>query len=225
MNRIEIGKKRVGDGEPCYIVAEAGSNHNGSFEQALRLIDVAAKAGVDAVKFQNFKANKLYPQTAGESDYLEISKPIYEIIKEMEMPDDWLPDLVAYCMEKGVTFLSSPFDEQSADLLEPYVPAYKIASYEMTHFPLLRHIAKKKKPMIVSTGTSKLEEVKKTVKVIQSEGNEEIILLQCTASYPTPLEAINARAVVTMREATGCLTGKFRPALSSITKHGVPFRL
>lgn len=207
MIRLKIGQRWVGAGEPCFIVAEAGSNHNGIFEQAQRLIDVAAEAGVDAVKFQHFKAAKLYPPSAGESDYLHVNKSIYDIIREMETPDEWAPRLAGYCRERGLAFLSSPFDEASADLLEPYVPAFKVASYEMTHIPLLRHIARKGKPMIVSTGTATLDEVVHSVDVIRAEGNEQVILLQCTASYPTPLEAVNARALVALREATGLLTG------------------
>jgi N-acetylneuraminate synthase len=207
MKRIKIGERWVGDGESCFVIAEAGSNHNGDFEQAMRLIDAAVTAGADAVKFQHFKAAKLYPKSAGESDYLRQSKSIYEIIREMETPDDWIPRLATYCRERKIIFLSSPFDEMSADLLDPYVSAFKIASYEMTHVPLLRHIARKSKPMIVSTGTATLDEVLHAVKIITQEGNDQMILLQCTASYPTPLNAVNARALVTMREATGCLTG------------------
>lgn len=207
MTRFQIGEQWVGDGEPVYLVAEAGSNHNGNFEQALRLIDVAAEAGVNAVKFQHFKAATLYPKSAGESDYLKISRPIYDIIQEMETPDEWVPRLADYCRTKRLAFLSSPFDEASADLLDPYVPAFKVASYEMTHAPLLRHIARKRKPMIISTGTASLAEVIRAIEVIRLEGNERIIVLQCTAKYPTPLEAVNARALVSLRDATGLPTG------------------
>lgn len=207
MLKIKIGERLIGEGEPCYIVAEAGSNHNGSYEQALRLIDAAVEAKADAVKFQHFKAAKLYPRSAGESDYLKTSRPIYDIIHDMETPDVWVPRLAKYCREHNIAFLSSPFDEASADLLEPYVPAFKVASYEMTHVPLLRHIARKGKPMIVSTGTATLDEVLHSVEVIQAAGNDQIILLQCTARYPTPLEDVNARAVVALREATGLLAG------------------
>jgi len=207
MERIRIGTSWVGPGEPCYVVAEAGSNHNGELARALRLIDVAADAGVDAVKFQTFKAEKLYPRSAGVSEYLQSPKSIYEIIREMEMPEGWIPELASHCAGRGVEFLSSPFDEKSADFLDPHVPAFKVASYEMTHVPLLRHVARKGKPMIVSTGTATLEEVLRAVDVVRAEGNDRIILLQCTASYPSPLEAVNVRALVTLREATGLPTG------------------
>ena len=208
MMRIQIGEKWVGDGEPVYIVAEAGSNHNGDFKQAIQLVDVAAEAGVDAVKFQHFKAAKLYPKSAGESDYLKIPRSIYDIIHDMEMPDEWVPPLADYCREKGVAFLSAPFDETSADLLEPYVPAFKVASYEITHLPLLRHIARKRKPMIISTGAASLAEVTQAVEVIRTkEGNGQIIVLQCTAKYPAPIETVNARALTSLRDSTGLLVG------------------
>jgi len=207
VTRVRIAGRWVGHGEPAYIVAEAGSNHNGSFEQALRLIDAAADAQADAVKFQQFKAAKLYPRSAGASDYLNTARPIYDIIRDMETPDDWVPRLAGHCRQHGLAFLSSPFDEESADLLDPWVPAFKVASYEMTHVPLLRHIARKGKPMIVSTGAAVLDEVLSAVDVIRGAGNDQIVLLQCTAKYPTPLEAVNARALVSLREATGLPTG------------------
>jgi len=207
MKRIPIGEHWVGEGERTYIVAEAGSNHNGSFEQALWLIDAAADAGADAVKFQHFKAAKLYPRSAGKSKYLKLSRPIYDIIQDMETPDEWVPRLAAHCRARALAFLSTPFDEASADLLEPYVPAFKVASYEMTHVPLLRHLARKGKPLIISTGAATLDEVLHTVEVARQEGNNQLIVLQCTASYPAPLETVNARALVALREATGAPTG------------------
>jgi len=207
MIRVKVGDKWVGDNSPVYIVAEAGSNHNGDFNQALRLIDIAADAGVDAVKFQHFRAAKLYPKSAGESDYLAIHRSIYDIIHDMEMPDEWVPRLADHCREKGLAFLSSPFDEDSADLLNPHVPAFKVASYEMTHTPLLRHLARKGKPMIISTGAASLHEVMAAVAEIRSEGNEHIIVLQCTAKYPTPFHAVNAKAIVSLKDATGLPTG------------------
>jgi sialic acid synthase SpsE len=206
-DRIRIGERWVGTGEPAFIIAEAGSNHNGSFEQALRLIDVAAEAGADAVKFQHFKAARLYPRSAGESDYLRVRRSIYDIIEEMETPDEWVPRLAAACRERTIAFLSTPFDEAAADLLEPYVPAFKVASYEMTHDPLLRHVARKGKPILMSTGTARLDEVVRAVQTVREAGNDEIVVLQCTASYPTPPEAVNARAIVALREATGAPAG------------------
>jgi sialic acid synthase SpsE len=205
--RMRIGNRWIGDGEPCYIVAEVGSNHNGSFEQALRLIDAAADAGADAVKFQSFKAARLYPRSAGRSDYLQSARSIYDIIEAMEMPDAWIAPLAEHCRGRSVEFLASPFDEESVDQIDPHVNAFKIASYEMTHAPLLAHVARKKKPVIVSTGTASLDEVLAAVERIRGAGSDRIVLLQCTACYPAPLDSVNVRAVATLRAATGLLTG------------------
>jgi len=199
--KVRLGHRLIGDGEPCFIIAEAGSNHDGKLKQAKQLINVAASAGADAVKFQVFRASKLYPKSAGLSDYLGIPKPIYDIITDIEMPYEWLPELAAYCHERGILFMASVFDEESADQLNPYVKAFKIASYEMTHIPLVRYVASKKKPVIVSTGTANLEEVAETVNEFRRIGNDDLILMQCTAAYPAPLESLNVRAVSVMKTA------------------------
>lgn len=200
--QVQIGKDRVvGDGAPCFIIAEAGSNHSGHFEQAKRLIDVAAGAGADAVKFQLFRASRLYPKTAGRSDYLKLDRSIYDIIAEMELPYEWVPKLAAACREKGILFMASSFDEESADFLDPYVEVHKIASYEMTHLPLVRHIAKMGKPVVVSTGTSSQAEVAETVAEFLKTENQNILLMQCTAAYPAPVESLNIRAVATLKAA------------------------
>jgi N-acetylneuraminate synthase len=207
MREVAVGGRLIGDGQPCFIIAEAGSNHNGSLEQAKRLIDVAADAGADAVKFQVFRAARLYPKSAGMSDYLKVAKPIYEIIAEMEMPYAWIPELAAYCEEREILFLASAFDEESVDMLDPHVPAFKIASYEVTHIRLVRHIAKKKKPVIVSTGTADIEEVREMVEEFRRTGNDQLMLMQSTASYPAPLESLNVRAVQTLKRAFGVPAG------------------
>lgn len=205
--RVQIGDKWVGDGEPCFIIAEAGSNHDGDKAQALQLIAVAAEAGADAVKFQVFRADRLYPRNAGASDYLKIGKSIYEIISEMEIPYGWLPELAACAGEKGILFLASVFDEKSADQLSQYVEAYKIASYEMNHSLLVRHVAEKGKPVIMSTGTANLAEVRESVQHFMETGNENLILMQCTAAYPAPIESLNVRALSTLKKAFGLPSG------------------
>jgi N-acetylneuraminate synthase len=207
MKRIKIGKRWVGDGEACFIIAEAGSNHNGNLEQAKKLIEIAAEAGADAVKFQTFRAPKLYPKNAGISNYLGVDRQIYDIIAEMEMPYDWIPELAEQCGRHGVEFISSPFDEESSDRLESFLPAYKIASYEMTHLPLVRHIAGKGKPVIISTAAANLDEVAETVAAFGETGNEQLVLLQCTASYPAPLDSLNLRAIQTLRQEFNVPTG------------------
>lgn len=205
--RLRIGARWIGEGAPCYVIAEAGSNHNGSLEQALALIDVAGEAGADAVKFQGFRARTLYPPTAGRSEYLKDERPIYDIIRAMEMPTDWVPRLAEHCRSRQVDFLCTPFDEAWVDLLNDHVPAFKVASYELSHAPLLRKVLACGKPTFVSTGASVLAEVLQVVELAREVGNEQLVLLQCTASYPTPPADVNARAMITMREATGCLVG------------------
>ena len=207
---LRIGDSLVGDGQRCFIIAEAGSNHDGDLSQAMRLIDVAAEAGADAVKFQSFRADHLYPQAGTRVEYLRelgITKPIYDLVKEAEMPTAWLPRLAAHCHERNVVFLSTPFDEELADAIDPYVPAFKIASYELTHIPLLRHVARKKKPMLLSTGGASLPEVVESVEAVRAEGNDQLCVLQCTAKYPAPLDAIDVRALDTLRTVLGVPVG------------------
>jgi len=205
--RLRVGQRWIGDGEPCYVIAEAGSNHNGSLETALALIDVAADAGADAVKFQGFRARTLYPHSAGTSDYLGDPRSIYDIIEAMELAPAWLPTLAAHCARRHVHFLCTPFDEEWVELLDPHVPAFKLASYEMSHLPLARAVLAKKKPVFASTGAHTLDEVRPLLEVAREVGNDAMVVLQCTAAYPTPPEAVNARAIVTLREATGGLVG------------------
>ncbi|MCI0664394.1 MAG: N-acetylneuraminate synthase family protein, partial [Acidobacteria bacterium] len=154
-----------------------------------------------------FRADRLYPKSAGRSDYLEIRMPIYEIVAQLEMPYDWLSGLAAYCQKQGVLFLASVFDEESADQLDPHVEAFKIASYEMTHLPLVRYVARKGKPVIISTGTADLCEVAETVKDFRGTDNDSLILMQCTAAYPAPLESLNLRCIPTMRSEFGVPVG------------------
>jgi N-acetylneuraminate synthase len=203
---IRIGARRVGRGAPVYFIAEAGSNHDGSYAQAERLIEVAADAGADAVKFQAFKAESLYPRRAGQSAYLKSARSIYDIIRDLEMPLDWIPKLAAASAARGLDFLCTPFDFQSADAIEAYVPAFKIASYDMTNHPLLQHCARKGKPLIVSTGTADLDEVRDMIAAVRAVGDPGLVVLQCTAKYPAPLAALNVRTVAGMT-ALGVLTG------------------
>ena len=128
MTPIQIYHRTVGPGQPVFVIAEAGSNHNGDLARALELVDTAADAGADAVKFQIFKAARLYPRSAGTSDYLGSETPIYDIIAAMEMPTSWLPTLRDRAHEHGLAFISSPFHEDAVELLDPYVDAFKIAS-------------------------------------------------------------------------------------------------
>jgi N-acetylneuraminate synthase len=207
MDSFTIGDCRIGPDHPTFVIAEAGSNHNGDFDLAKQLIDVAADAGADAVKFQTFRAEDMYVEDSGEVEYLDDDRSIYEIIESMEMPYEWIPELHEYCNERGVLFLSTPFDERSAGELAEYVPAWKVASYTSSHHPFLRHLADTEKPVIMSTGAHELGEVAESVDVLREAGVSDLALLQCVAAYPTPLESINVRVVETLREQFGVPAG------------------
>jgi sialic acid synthase SpsE/RimJ/RimL family protein N-acetyltransferase len=207
MRELRLGRRILGAAHPVYFIAEAGSNHDRDLGQAHRLIDVAAEAGADAVKFQTFRAAKLYPRSAGMTDYLAVPRSIYDIIQDLEMPLEWVPELAEHAARLGLDFLSTPFDEMSADAIAPHVPAFKIASYEMTHHALVQHCARKGKPLIVSTGTATLDEVREMVEAVRAVGCEDLVVLQCTAKYPSPLGALNLRAMRTIGDELGVLVG------------------
>ena len=192
--------KLIGEGESCFIIAEAGSNHNGRLEHAKKMIDVAVAAGADAVKFQIFKAEDLYSKYTPEFSYLK-GKNTYELIKSIETPREWIKELAGYCKEKNMVFLASPFDFEAVDILDKYVPAFKIASFEILDLELLKYAAEKGKPMIISTGMANLGEIEDAIDAIKSVGNEDIILLHCNSLYPTPVEVVNLKAIETMRTA------------------------
>ncbi|WP_338729868.1 N-acetylneuraminate synthase family protein [Haladaptatus sp. DJG-WS-42] len=217
MNTITIGDRVVGPGEPTFIIAEAGSNHNGDLEIAKELIDAAVNAGADAVKFQTFRAEDLYVEDSGEVEYLEDKRDIYEIIESMEMPYEWIPELYDYCQEQGILFMSTPFDERSAKELAEYVPAWKVASYTSSHVPFLRHLAGTDKPIIMSTGAHELEEIHESVKALREEGVNKLVLLHCVAAYPTPISDINVRVVKTLYEEFKVLSGLSDHTLNATT--------
>lgn len=217
METFEIDGRPVGPGEPTFVIAEAGSNHNGDLETAKELIDVAVEAGADAVKFQTFRAEDMYVQDSGEVEYLDDDRSIYDIIESMEMPREWIPELHAYCVERGICFLSTPFDEQSAELLSEYVPAWKVASYTSSHHPFLQKLADTDKPVIMSTGAHELDEVRESVNVLKNAGASGLALLQCVAAYPTPIEEINVRVVETLADEFGVPTGLSDHTLSPVT--------
>jgi N,N'-diacetyllegionaminate synthase len=203
---ISIGQRKVGVGEPCFIIAEAGVNHNGSIQMARQLVDVAVKAHADAVKFQTFKPEKVCSPAAPKATYqLQTTgrdESQLEMGKKLELPFEAFRELQAYCKSKDLLFLSTPFDYDSADFLsELSVPAFKIPSGEITNLPFVEHIARKGRPLIVSTGMSTLDEVDKTVKTICATGNQQIVLLQCVSNYPAQPSSVNLRAMHTLAKA------------------------
>ncbi len=204
MKTVKIANTIVGEGSPCFIIAEAGVNHNCDIELAKRLIDVAKEAGADAVKFQTFHAQEVVTKDAEKAEYQKLNTPAresqYDMISKLELGEQDLGELFTYAQKKDIVFLSSPFDKESVDLLDGLgVSAFKIPSGEITNYPLLKHVAGKKKPIILSTGMSTLGEIEEALNVIRGEGAEEIILLHCVSCYPAKIEDINLKAMETMR--------------------------
>lgn len=200
MKSVEINGKFIGENYPCYIIAEIGSNYNGDLETAKKMIDIAKEHGVDAVKFQIFKEKTLYPPEAGIVDYLKIKKTINQLVIENEVPNEYHKELLEYCNTVGITYLCTPTDESLADYLDEIgVGGFKIASYALTHIPLVKHIAKKKKPIILSTGSSSLAEIAEAVRVIREAGNEKLILLQCVSQYPADIKYTNINVIKTLK--------------------------
>ncbi|HJH25394.1 MAG TPA: N-acetylneuraminate synthase [Methanophagales archaeon] len=203
--KVKIGNKLIDEGEPCFIIAEAGVNHNGDIELAKKLIDAAKDAGADAVKFQTFKAENVVVEDAQKAEYQKETTgegSQYGMLKKLELTEEDFSELVDYAKEKDILFLSSPFDKESVDLLyELDVPVFKVGSGEITNFPLLRYIAKKEKPVILSTGMATLGEVEEALNVIRSEGVEDVILLHCVSNYPAKIEDVNLRAMETLKQA------------------------
>lgn len=200
---IEISGKKIGRQEPVFIIAEAGVNHNGSLELAKQLVDIAAQAGADAIKFQTFTAENLVTRDAKQAEYqsrnIGKEETQFTMLKRLELPYDFHLILQTYCREKNIIFLSTPFSESDADFLESLnLPAFKIPSGEITNIPYLIHIAKKQKPMIVSTGMANLSEVRDAIMAIQGAGNTDCIILHSTSNYPPSPESLNMAAITTL---------------------------
>jgi N,N'-diacetyllegionaminate synthase len=203
---VHIGSRKIGRGEPVFIIAEAGVNHNSDLQIAEEMVDVAAEAGADAVKFQTFRADELVSAAAPKARYqIENAgegESQFEMIKRLELSPDAHRKLIERCHARGIMFLSTPFDFPSADLLESLsVPAYKVPSGEITNWPFLEHIASKGKPVILSTGMSDLYEVEQAVKVLRAAGCSELLILHATSSYPAPAASANLRAMQTLSDS------------------------
>lgn len=191
----------------AYIIAEAGVNHNGSFELACRLVDAAKAAGVDCIKFQTFKSEKLVSHNAQKADYQRSTTgkgSQVDMLKKLELSYDEFIDLKKYCDKVGISFLSTPFDFDSIEFLNSIdMPFWKIPSGEVTNYPYLLALAKTGKPIVMSTGMCDLDEIRAAIKVLTENGAQEIKLLQCNTEYPTPFEDVNLRAMQTIRNEFG----------------------
>jgi sialic acid synthase SpsE len=210
---VRIGEREVGDGQPTYVIAEAGSNHDRDMDQARRLIDVAATSGADAVKFQTFRADEIVAETPTRAKYLDAILPpgqtMSDLFRKLELPRDWHESLKDHAEGQGLDFLSTPFDFEAVDLLDDLgVKAFKVASYELWHLPLIRYVASKGKPFICSTGMADMADVQEAVDVVREAGAlDRFILLHCVVNYPPPFADLNLRAIQTMRAAFGVPVG------------------
>ncbi len=190
------------------IIAEAGVNHDGSLEKAIKLIDIAAEAGADFVKFQTFKSENLVSKTAEKANYQTINETVksdsqFEMLKSLEIPQSWYPSLIKRCKDKEIGFLSTGFDEESLKILQDLnVSIFKIPSGEITNKPYLEYISKTDKKIILSTGMSNLDEVSMAIEILTSKGRkkEDITVLHCNTEYPTPYEDVNLNAMVYMKK-------------------------
>jgi len=211
--RIRLAKGRyVGEGEPCFIIAEIGSNHNRKLETAKQLIDVAKDSGCDAVKFQSYTASGTYsiytPRLSEMDGRSKEGETPYELIERIQMPVEWHPELKAYCDSVGITFCSTPFDETMVDVLESVnVPFYKVSSYEITHYPMLMKIAHTEKPVILSTGNSSLYDIRAAVALLDKNGCQAYALLHCISQYPAKHEDMNLLCIKTLQKTFDCVVG------------------
>jgi N,N'-diacetyllegionaminate synthase len=212
IKEIDIGGRKVGTGHPCFIIAEAGVNHNGDPNVARKMVDAAVQSGADAIKFQTFKADRLTTLAAPKAEYqlhiTDATESQYEMLCKLELPDESYGELMDYCTTRDILFMSTPFDEESADLLADLgMLVFKTPSGELTNLPFLAHIARKDRPMIISTGMSCLGEVEAAVNAIEKIVNHNIVLLHCVSDYPANPKDVNLRAMQTMAKAFDLLVG------------------
>jgi N,N'-diacetyllegionaminate synthase len=205
---FEIGGRRVGAGEPAYVIAEAGANHNRDLGLAKELVDVAAEAGADAVKFQTYTGSGLYSSKTPPFEYLKDDRSPAEILESLALPREWQPDIAGHARSRGISFFSTPFDHEAIDqLAELGVPAMKIASFEIVDLALIRHAASVGVPVIISTGMATYGEIEDALGAVGEAGNGAVALLRCASVYPAPAEIMNLSAMATMRTAFGVPVG------------------
>jgi N-acetylneuraminate synthase len=201
-----IAGRQIGPDAPVYIIAELSANHNQDFDQAVRIMQAAQEAGVDAVKIQTYTPDTITIDS--DREYFQIQKTIwegrklYDLYREAYTPWEWQPRLKEAANAMGLTLFSSPFDHTAVDFLEAMdVPAHKIASFEVVDIPLLRKVARTGKPIIMSTGMATLSEIEEAVRAIREEGNPQLALLKCTSAYPAPPDEINLRTIPHLADA------------------------
>jgi len=207
MKTIKFGHVEIGPGHPPYIIAEVGSNHNGDMDLCRRLIDAAAAAGAHAVKFQSWTDTSLiaeeeYARNTEYSDKKKHFGSLREMVTAYQLTADQHLEAHAHCRARGIAFSSSVFSVEEVDLLETLgVPFFKIASMDIVHLPLLKYVASKQRPVVISTGMATLAEIEQAVETVRAEGNEQIVLLHCISIYPPEYDTIHLRNMATLQEA------------------------
>lgn len=209
---VKIDSHDVGQGQPVFVIAEAGVNHNGSKDIARQLIEAAAATGADCVKFQTFKAERVATAEAPKAAYQLKVTPRGEsqiaMLKSLELDEAAYPDLISDCARVGLVFMSTPYNEEDVDfLVRTGVPALKLSSIHAAEPSLLRYAAATQKPIILSTGMCTMDEVKQAVEIIWGAGNDQLIVLQCTTNYPSPVGDTNLHAMNAMRDQLGVMVG------------------
>ncbi len=214
MQQLKIGNKKINDKSPIYIIAEAGVNHNGSISKGKKLIDIAVKAKADAVKFQTFKAeNIILPKGPKAQYHIETTgsdKKLswFALLKSQEISLKMHIELMKYCKKKKITFLSTPYDKESASLLNRLkVRAYKIASTDNDNYPFISFLKKFKKPIILSTAMSDFNEVQKAYNLLKSSNFKNFAIMQCTGNYPTQIENVNLNVIDVYKKKFNCPIG------------------
>lgn len=212
MKAIKIGEIIIDDYSPVFIIAEAGINHNGDLNLALKLIEAAKKAGADCIKFQTFKASRVVTSNAEKAEYqkktTDIKESQFEMLEKLELSTTDYFEIIEKCKQENILFLSTPYNEEDVDLLEKLnVVAYKIASGQIIELPFLRYIAKKKKPIFLSTGMATIAEIDLALHTIRAEGNDKVVLLQCTTNYPSNIFEANLLTIPALRESFGVYLG------------------
>lgn len=214
MNKeIKIGNKVISDKSQVFIIAEMSANHLMNFERAVEIIKAAKEAGADAIKLQTYTPDTITVDC--DNKYFQITQgtiwdgtTLHKLYQTAFTPWEWQPKLKKIADDLGIICFSSPFDSTAVDFMEEMnMPAYKVASFEITDIPLIRKIAKLGKPIIMSTGIAHLEDIERALNVCKEEGNENVILLKCTSAYPSPYEDINLKIIPNMKETFGCLVG------------------
>lgn len=211
---MKIGTRRIGKGQEPYIIAEMSGNHNGSLARALKIVDAAAAAGAHAVKLQTFTADSMTLDCSAPDFMVKSNNPLwegerlYDLYKKAHTPRAWHKALFDRARKRGIAIFSSPFDESAVDFLESLgAPAYKVASFENNHLPLLRRIARTRKPVIMSTGMTTKADLKESVGVLRASGCRELVLLKCTSSYPSDPADSNLLTIPELAKAFRCEAG------------------